>query len=100
MEGEEGVNSKPSTLNPKPSTLNPQPSTLNPQPSTLNPQPATPNDSAGRGTKLRTKLLKWGVATPLEVCGLDAPADVIVATGCEANTDYSVILILEFIVIL
>ncbi|KAJ1471272.1 hypothetical protein T484DRAFT_1844749, partial [Baffinella frigidus] len=39
------------------------------------------NPCAGKGTKLRTKLLKWGVSKPMQVCGLDAPADVIVATG-------------------
>lgn len=45
---------------------------------------------AGAAPALRAELLKWGAPDPLGVCGLDAPADVILATGCVYGRDKGV----------
>jgi hypothetical protein len=45
---------------------------------------------AGAAPSLRAELLKWGAPDPLGMCGLDAPADVIVATGCVYGRDKGV----------
>jgi hypothetical protein len=51
---------------------------------------ATTSTKTTNSTLLQAKLLKWGASTPRTILGLDAPADVIVATGCVYGRDQGV----------